>query len=289
MSRTAQELVRQGLAHQALTQLQQEVRAKPDEPRLRVFLFQLLCVLGQWQRALAQLELCGELDASHLAMVATYRDALQCEAVRAAVFAGRTTPIVFGEPQPWVAQLVHALQLQGQGQGAPAAQVRAQALRAAPARPGRLNGTPFTHLVDADARLGPVLELVLNGRYGWMPFDALQRVVVEAPRDLRDLLWAPAHLEFVNGGEAVALIPVRYPETTTAACDDDALLMSRMTTWLPLEPPEGLVSEELSAAESQFKGLGQRVLATEHDDLGLLELRELVFDDSTLGAGTVEH
>ena len=87
----------------ALEALQARVRERSADPKLRVFLFQLLCVLGQWQRALNQLEVCGELDAATLPMVNTYREALKCEAVREAVFAGKTTPMIFGRPQPWIA------------------------------------------------------------------------------------------------------------------------------------------------------------------------------------------
>ena len=50
----------------ALAQLQEQVRARPADPKLRVFLFQLLCVLGQWERALNQLNVATELDASTL-------------------------------------------------------------------------------------------------------------------------------------------------------------------------------------------------------------------------------
>ena len=39
----------------ALAHLQEQVRAKPADARLRIFLFQLLCVTGQWDRALNQL------------------------------------------------------------------------------------------------------------------------------------------------------------------------------------------------------------------------------------------
>ena len=34
----------------ALAHLQEQVRAKPADPKLRIFLFQLLCVVGQWER-----------------------------------------------------------------------------------------------------------------------------------------------------------------------------------------------------------------------------------------------
>src|SRR5260221_8149055 len=112
---TAQDLVTAGDPQAALALLSQQVRDHAADARLRVFLFQLLCVLGQWQRALTQLQVCGELDAATLPMVNTYREAVKCEMVREAVFAGKTTPIAFGQPQAWVAWLVEALQAQARG------------------------------------------------------------------------------------------------------------------------------------------------------------------------------
>ena len=44
---------------------------------------------GEWNRALTQLNVAGELDAGTLLMVQTYREALRCEVFRAEVFAGR--------------------------------------------------------------------------------------------------------------------------------------------------------------------------------------------------------
>ena len=95
---TAEELLRAGRANEALKSLQDQVRAQPSNAELRVFLFQLLAVLGQWSRAQNQLKVAGELDASTLAMVQTYRTALECEALRAEVFAGRLTPWCWASP-----------------------------------------------------------------------------------------------------------------------------------------------------------------------------------------------
>jgi len=258
---TPETLLAAGDPHGALELLQRQVRERAGDPKLRVFLFQLLCVLGQWQRALNQLQVCGEMDAGSLPMVNTYREALQCETVREAVFAGRTTPIVFGQPQPWVASLVEALQADACGDGDLAASLRADAFESAPITSGTLDGVAFDWIADADSRLGPVLEVVINGRYGWMPFSALTKVSIEAPTDLRDLVWVPAHLVFANGGETVALIPSRYPDSGAQA--DGALQMSRKTEWLSMAP-------------DQYRGLGQRVLTTDTSELGLLEAREIV-------------
>ena len=65
---TPQDALHGGDPAQALKLLQDQVRAKPADAKLRVFLFQLLCVMGQWDRALNQLNVATELDASTLAM-----------------------------------------------------------------------------------------------------------------------------------------------------------------------------------------------------------------------------
>ena len=258
----AQALINGGDPAAALQALQQQVRERPADAALRVFLFQLLCVLGQWPRAATQLQVCGDLDAGTLAMVATYSDALACEALRNAVFAGKTTPVVFGQPEPWVASMIEALQVEARGDLALARSLRARGLEAAPVSAGSLDGVAFDWICDADSRLGPLLECVLEGRYAWLPFTVLARARFEAPADLRDLVWAPAQLELVNGGQLVALIPARY--AGSAETGDAALQLARRTDWLP-------------QGDEQYHGLGQRVLATSAAECGLLEVRELVF------------
>jgi type VI secretion system protein ImpE len=263
--RDAEELIAAGDPQGALDLLQRQVREHAADTKLRVFLFQLLCVLGQWQRASTQLEVCGELDAATLPMVNTYREALKCELVREAVFAGKTTPIAFGQPQAWVAWLVEALQAQARGDAGGAARLRTEAFQGAPATPGTLNGKAFEWIADADSRLGPVIEAVIKGRYCWVPFAAVAKVVIEAPVDLRDLVWAPAHLQFENGGETLALIPTRYVGSGASATG--ALQLSRATEWLELAP-------------DHFSGLGQRLFTTSGPELGLLETREIVLAET---------
>jgi protein involved in temperature-dependent protein secretion len=111
----AEQALRDGDPAAALAQLQAEVRAKPADAKLRVFLFQLLSVLGQWERALNQLNTAATLDVDALAMAQTYREAIHCESLRARVFAGKKSPMVFGEPQQWLALLIEAMLQEGQG------------------------------------------------------------------------------------------------------------------------------------------------------------------------------
>lgn len=254
------EMVSGGRPVQALAAAQAEVRARPDDAELRTMLFQLMVVSGQWERAATQLELCGELNDGALAMVHTYRDALQCEIAREAVFGGKTTPMVLGQPAEWVALLVQALQADASGDPTGAQRLRDQALQQAPTTAGSIDGAAFEWICDADSRLGPVLEAVVNGRYCWVPFASIRRVQFEAPTDLRDLVWTPAHLEFPNGGDAVALIPTRYVGST--AVKDERVWMARRTEWQPL-------------GAEQYAGLGQRVFATELGEHALLDIRTI--------------
>jgi type VI secretion system protein ImpE len=276
---TPEELLAAGDPHAALKALQQKVRANAADVKQRIFLFQLLALLGQWQRAADQLKVCGEMSAATLAMVNTYGPALQCEAVREAVFAGRTLPHVFGPPTEWVALLAQALKLDAEGEPAAAAAQRAAALEQAAATAGTLDiasvsgagedkttSERFEWIADADSRLGPVFEVIINGRYGWLPMMQVAELSIEPVADLRDLIWAPAHLTFGNGGETVALMPTRYAGTPLAEAGNGGLALARQTEWL-----------ELAAASNQYRGVGQRVLSTDASERGLLELRKVRF------------
>jgi type VI secretion system protein ImpE len=262
---SAEEALHAGRLDEALSQLQQQVRQQPADARLRVFLFQLLCVRGEWNRALTQLNVAGELDAAALLMVQTYREALRCEVYRAEVFAGKRTPMVLGEPDEWLAPLVQSLAVAAEGHTATALELRQRAFDAAPATPGKLNGEPFEWIADGDARLGPCLELIVSGRYYWVPTARIRSVDLEPPADLRDFVWTPAQVTWANGGEAVALIPTRYPGTEAAR--DPLLQLSRRTEW-----------QEQS--EQSFFGLGQRVFITDRAETALLDVRRIEIDSA---------
>jgi type VI secretion system protein ImpE len=215
---------------------------------------------GQWDRALTQLYVIREMDGEAGDLVRTYREVIRCELFRKEVFAGVKTPLVLGEPQEWIAKLSEAVRLLGQGNVAEAAALRAAAFESAPAVAGSMNGEPFQWIADADVRLGPVCEAMLNGKYYWIPFERLSRIEVEAPSDLRDLIWAPAKLTFQGGGEQVAFLPARYPGSELA--EDDDVRLSRKTEWRDL------------GADTHV-GLGQRMLATDVGETAILEARAI--------------
>ena len=254
-----EELLKEGLLEEALKALQQVVRDDPANPKPRVFLFQLFSILGDWNRANTQLQVLSDMDSDSMMLARIFEPILLCEAVRTDVFAGKRTPIIFGEPPEWIGSLAEAMSLFGKGEFGAGAKLRDQAFEAAPTSAGKVNGESFEWIADADERLGPILEVILEGKYYWVPFCRLGKVFIEPVTDLRDLVWAPAQFVWENGGEAAGHIPTRYPRTESS--NESALRLARKTEWV-----------DQSGVQT---GLGQRVLATDANEYPLLEIRTI--------------
>ena len=264
---TAEEYIRAGDLDGALSTLREAIKKDPADSKLRVFLFQLLSVNGDWEKALTQLNLIADINPDSMLLAQIFRPVVQCEALRAEVFAGKRSPLIFGEPQEWIGLLVHANSLAVTGNLRAAREVIDRALEAAPAVSGSINQHDFEWIADADSRLGPVLEAVIDGKYYWVPFNRIARIDISRPSDLRDLVWIAATFTWVNGGESSGLIPVRY--AGSEASPDSGIRLSRKTDWE-------------DAGEGFFFGKGQRLFATDAGEYPLLETLMVKFNHPAL-------
>ena len=241
-----------------------QARSAPADPSVRMKLFRLFCVSGQWDRAATQADTGSNLDAELGFTTLVYKQALACEKFRADVFAGTRVPVIAGEPPQWLALMLEALRAEAGGDQqalARAAQLRGQALEGAQAVAGTLNGQAFEWVADADPRLGPVCECFIDGKYYWVPFDRIAKIELPEPDDVLDTVWASAQVEFTTGGTKHVLMPVRYPGTESS--QDDDLLFARKTVW------DG-------SDDTGWTGMGQRVWTTDAAELGMLDVRELI-------------
>lgn len=260
---SADELLGEGKLGEALVALQDQIRKDPSDAKLRTFLFQLMAVEGNWERALTQLNVAAELDPAALAMAQMYREAIRCELLRKEIFAGRHTPIVFGEPSEWIGLLLESLRLTASADFEAAGKLRSQAFEAAPATSGKIDGQSFEWIADGDSRLGPVIEAVVNGRYYWVPIQNIRQIDLEEPADLRDVVWTPVHFMWKNGGEVVGVIPTRYAGSESS--EDSSIRLARKTIWQ-------------DEAGDAYTGLGQRMLVTDIGDFSLMDVRKIEFD-----------
>ena len=246
-----------------LKALQDQIRKEPQRSDLRIFLFQVYCILGEWGKAANQLNAIEELDKEAESMVKTYREGVRCEVYRKGVFGGQRVPLILGDPQDWIALMLEALKLDAKGHHAQAADLRVKALDTAPAVSGKADGEAFEWIADADSRIGPVFEMIVNGKYYWVPMQRVSHLELDAPEDLRDFVWTAATVTLANGGSHVALIPTRYPGSELS--ESDPLRLARATEWKELAP-------------DSYAGLGQRMFATNEADIALLDLRDLRLD-----------
>ncbi|WP_231337679.1 type VI secretion system accessory protein TagJ [Paraburkholderia sprentiae] len=239
------------------------VRKHPSNVRARWLLFELLCIDGEWQRALQQLQTWATLESEGVSRAQMYRGLIRGEIFRAEVFAGQRTP---GEIDPlpeWVKTLLQANAKLGEGNLAAADELRGAALNAAPATRGESAQIgEFEWLTDSDTRLGPVCELTVAGGYRWVPFDAIKSLTLGPVTSLTDLVWRSAVVGLRDATVLRGYLPVRYPGSESGPT---ATRLARETSWTDV-------------GETGVIALGQKTWSTDKGDVGLLDLGECRFN-----------
>jgi type VI secretion system protein ImpE len=228
-----------------------------------MFLFQLLALAGEWDKAKTQLQALAQLSPEAQMLAVAYGQAIEAEATRAAVFAGKEKVALLAGADGWASGLIDAIELLAQGRTDEGVAARDAAFDNAPDCPGRWNDGAFEWLADCDSRFGPSFEAIIAGRYGLVPYDTVQSVKSDGPVDLRDIVWYPVQIAFKSGQSVAGFLPSRYPGTESST--DAAEQLARVTSW--------------SDAPWGEAGRGQHLLTLGgEEDQGLLALRMLSFD-----------
>jgi len=250
----AEQLFKAGDIQGARAALAAELKRSPQDARARQFFWQLLAIVGDLDKSDAQLKALGGVQASAMMLGSVYMQAINAERLRRRTFAGEIAPKSLVGIEPWVQGLLDALA--ATINGVPGAGARHEAaLAEAPASAGSLEGEAFEWIADADSRFGPMLEVIIGADYGFIPFVAMNRIRAAEVADLRDTVWRPAEISLKSGQSSMVFIPARYPGTVES--NDSALLLGRRTDWSDVDGIE--------------IGLGQRLLATDISDIGVLE------------------
>jgi type VI secretion system protein ImpE len=195
----ALELFQSGKLQEAIQALGNEVRNAPLDAKRRIFLFELLCFAGDYDRAEKHLNVIA--DASQAAGLGAllYRSALHAERTRLKMFEDSTFP----QPR----------------EGCEAS--------------GRFNADTFQGFADADPRIGGALEVFVAGSYSWIDFEHIASIEIPRPKRLRDLLWTPAVVTTTAEYQALelseVLLPVLSPFSWKEA--DDSVRLGRSTIW----------------------------------------------------------
>ena len=248
----------------ALVRLEAEIKARPADADLRAAFVQFLTLSGNWTRALTQLKSWLALKPQAKPTVTLLEQSIQGELQRAQVMAGQARPAMPETQWPWLTTLAAALNDAGERAQA----LRLEALEQAQATAGQITlendeTQAFAWLMDGDARLGPVCETLVNGRYFWVPFCAIDTIRFQAPASVTDLVWRHALVRLTDGTEQVCQIPARYPFADGAS---DSVRLGRTTEWLPLDD-DGVL----------YEGMGQKAWLSEQSESPLLTLSLVTF------------
>jgi type VI secretion system protein ImpE len=260
----ADELLKQGNLDGARKALIEVVRSSPSDEHARMFLFQLLALMGEWTKAKNQLTALSQISPAAQMLSVAYGQAISAEEQRAAIFAGNSEMPLLIDSE-WARPLAKSIHLYSQGAAGQqqAAVLQATAFDAAPNTPGTLDGVGFDWLADADVRFGPSLEVIIGEHYGLLTFDVISSIKSAGPQDLRDLIWYPVEIAFKSGQSVAAMLPARYPGSEISQNADH--VMARATDWL-------------KSGDTDY-GIGQHLLSLSGDEeaFGLLSLRSLEF------------
>lgn len=261
----ADALFRGGDLEGARAALIARVKATPGDVPTRMFLFQLLAIAGEWDKARAQLGAIAQFSPEAQMLSVAYGQAIDAERQRVISLAGLKPVPILARGGDWIEDVAAALCMLGQGDLAAAIDRRDSALDAAPNTPGTLfadglDEVAFDWITDADPWFGPAIEAIVAGNWGLLPFDAIEWIKSSGASDLRDTIWFPVEIGLRSGPSVAALLPARYPGSE--ASSDIRLRLGTSTNW----------------AENG-RGVGQHLLSTSADlDAGLVSLRHLRFE-----------
>ncbi len=261
----AKQLFDNGDLQGAISQLIADVKANPLDQHNRLFLFELLCFMGDFQRAERQLDAVAQVsgDATVELGIEIYRGILRAEASRRHLFQGQSRqPKFLSEPPPYTALHLKALTeiIQQHFDEAERSLKESSDLRKSLG--GQLDDTHFDDFKDGDDLLAPFLEVIIRGDYLWLALEDVVRLEIPPPRTLRDLLWIPGKLDLREQRTIDVFIPVQYYGSSDHA--EDPVKLGRMTVWEN-------VGDEINL------GKGQRTFLIDGDERSLLEIRKVEF------------
>ncbi len=256
---TASELYKAGRLQDAIDAQLQEVKKAPADHGKRLFLFEMLALTGDLDRAARQISVVRYDDAEIDLAVAFYTQLLEAEKARRQVFRDGHQPKFLIDPPDTVKVRLEALGRIREGNHTEANRLLEQA-NAGPAVAGRLNDKPFESMRDCDDLFGPVLEVMAHGDYYWLALEQVDAIVMNAPKFPRDLIWVPARLEVRDGPAGDVFVPALYPFSHEHV--DDQIKLGRATDWK-------------QESGGPILGVGQRTWLVDEEASSLLEWRSL--------------
>ena len=266
------ELFRRGELDAAVAAALAQVRRKPTDNAARLFLAELSCFAGDWERAEKQLDTLSQQTTEAAVLISLFRQLLRGETARHQVLLEGRAPEIVTPLTPAMQQGLRVIAAVRDGDGDAASEAVAEMDRLRPPARGTCDGTPFDSIRDLDDRTAAVLEVITaTGKYFWTPWETLEYLEFDPPKRAMDLLWRRTRISVRGGPEGEVYVPTRYAFANDAGDAEMITAAHRLghaTDWVGVEG-------------RYTYGIGQRTLLLGDRDIGIMELGSLEFE----GAG----
>lgn len=259
---TSAELIKAGKLADARRQLVEEVKAAPSDAGKRTTLCQVLCLLGEWDKAKSHLDAIAVQNPAREAGTTVYKNLILAEQERAAVLHLVKKPSFLPKTPPYFEACWESLHRLSEGKPEEADAILEQIEGERPIASGSLDGAPFTGITDTDSFLSFFLEAMVHERYIWMPFESIRELCISQPKTLFDTIWAQGRITTWDGLTLNCFLPVLY--AGSFAAEDDQIKLGRRTTWA-------------DAGGSFVRASGQHVFTIGENDIAILDIREVLF------------
>lgn len=259
---SAKQLFEQGQLQAAIDQLISEVKARPTDTSARIFLFELLCFAGAYDRAEKQLDVIAMQNPQNPLGIIAYRNCLQAARERRKLWATGAQPHFLADPPDYIDWHLDAINQVRGGNAAAARALLDKAEAQRPALPGICEGAEFYDLRDADDFIAPVLEVASNDHYAWIPFEQIRELEIAAPEQLRDLLFTPVRVILIDGTQAQFFAFALYAGSSADA--DEQVKLGRLSEWRE-------ISTDL------VRGAGTKIWMIGDEDKPILDVRTITF------------
>lgn len=205
------------------------VRTKPTDITARIFLFELSCFSGDWERAEKQLDVVGQQDVNAMIGAQIYKQNFKAERDRLSVFNEGLIPECLMLPPKYVEDLIVAVTHIRENRIAEARELLDKVEEERPAFACRINGEESEDFRDYNDQTMCVIEAIVKDSYAWLPFEHIERIEFTPAKSLRDMFWRQAEVEMTNGSKGEMFLPALYAESFKS--DDDRVRLGKVTDW----------------------------------------------------------
>ncbi len=228
----AKKLLDAGDLSGAIASLLEFVRGNPTDIPARIFLFELSCFSGDWDRAEKQLDVIGHQDANAMIGSMIYRENFKAERDRANFFSDGLQPGILAPPPPYVGDLIQANNRLREGNAADARAILDTVEEVRPAFKATVNGGEVSDFRDYNDPTMCIFEVIFKDQYVWLPMEEVQKIELFKPKSLRDLYWIQGQVELVEGTNGEMFFPSQYSGSSKSG--NDQVRLGRMTDWRDL-------------------------------------------------------